>query len=64
MNGTPAGPSGGRLAVAIALLWLAGVAFYVAFEGGSFLQGGGSGPQYIKQILAELTRRTAQEEGT
>ena len=60
MNGDGGGFKGTMLAIAILLFWLAGVAFFVAFEGTDILgenvpatPGGGS--NYFKAILGGLT---------
>jgi hypothetical protein len=63
-----AGGSGSKgvvLAVAIVLLWLAGVCLYVAFEGTSFLPeqlpaGPGGKPSYFLGIIQAVTRQTQQ----
>ncbi len=61
MNSQNAG-SAVRLALAILLLWLAGLSFFVAFEGAKFLpeQSGPGGP--FVGILRELMRRTQSKE--
>lgn len=61
MDGQAAG-SAVRLALGILLLWLAGLAFFVSFEGAKFLpeQSGPGGP--FVGILRELMRRTQTKE--
>jgi hypothetical protein len=56
-------PNGVLAAIAIVLLWLAGVCFFVAFEGGSILgealpAAGGGGASYFKAALQGLTTKT------
>lgn len=53
------------LAVAVLLLWLAGVCLYVAFEGTSFLPeqlpaGPGGKPSYVLGIIQAMTRQAQQ----
>jgi hypothetical protein len=56
-------PNGVLAAIAIVLLWLAGVAFFVAFEGAGILgesmpATGGGGVSYLKAALKGLTAST------
>jgi hypothetical protein len=56
-------PNGVLAAIAIVLLWLAGVCFFVAFEGASILgeaipAAGGGGVSYFKAALTGLTTKT------
>jgi hypothetical protein len=56
-------PNGVLAAIAIVLLWMAGVAFFVAFEGGSILgeaipAAGGGGANYFKAILQGLAGKS------
>lgn len=56
------------LALAIILLWLAGLCFFIAFEGSSLLGGGSTGSQAeISQLVSGLQQTvqdtTAQQQG-
>ena len=56
-------PNGVLAAIAIVLLWLAGVCFFVAFEGAGILgeampAAGGGGVSYLKAALQGLTAKT------
>lgn len=57
-------PSGVLLAIAIVLLWLAGVCFFVAFEGAAILGGpvptSGGGASWLRAITQGLTQRTQE----
>ena len=59
MNDT--GSRGVLLALAILLLWLAGLAFYIAFEGSKILGGKASGSEaQITQLAGGLTTLAQQ----
>ncbi len=63
MNGADSG-SAVRLAIAILLLWGAGLCWFVALEGQNFLAEGTSGSSYFTAILHEIARRAQTKEGT
>jgi len=55
------------LAIAIILLWLAGLCFFIAFEGSQILGEAGPGAQgggFVKAIIGGLAQKTlSQEQG-
>ena len=54
--------SGVRLALGILLLWLAGLAFFIALEGQTFLPESQTAPSMLSSILKELARRSQVKE--
>lgn len=54
--------SGVRLALAILLLWLAGLAWFIALEGQNFLPESQTAPTMLASILKEIARRTQAKE--
>jgi len=61
--------NGVLLAIAIVLLWLAGIALFIAFEGASILgeavpASGSGGSSYLKAAVAGLTRKAQQQQET
>ena len=59
--------NGVLMAIAIVLLWLAGVAFFIAFEGASILgeaipASGSGGSSYLKAAVAGLTRKAQEQQ--
>lgn len=68
-GGAPAGEEGEKeknhavlLAVAIVLLWLAGLAFFIALEGLQVEQGNTTGSGLLKSMLSGLSGKAAQAE--
>jgi hypothetical protein len=56
---------GVALAIGILLLWLAGLAFFVAFEGSKFLAEGTNAPTYIGGIFDRMRQvATGEEDGS
>jgi hypothetical protein len=53
-----------KLAIAILLFWLAGMCFYVAFEGQKFLAEGLTAPDYWSSILQGIAQKAQTQEGT
>lgn len=56
------GGSAVRLALAILLLWLAGLAWFIALEGQTFLGEQKTAPTYLASILQEIARRAQTKE--
>jgi hypothetical protein len=52
---------GVALAIGIVLLWLAGLAFFVAFEGGKLLSEATDAPTYIGSILNRIRHKATGE---
>lgn len=53
---------GVTLALGIILLWLAGLAFFVAFEGGKLLSEGTDAPTYLGSILNRIRQKATGED--
>jgi hypothetical protein len=58
---TDGGSKGALLALGIVLLWLAGLAFYIAFEGTKLVGTGGSSQDTLGQIKAGLAGQVAAQ---
>jgi hypothetical protein len=58
---TDGGSKGALLALGIVLLWLAGLAFYIAFEGTKLVGSGGSSQSTLGQIKAGLAQQVATQ---
>lgn len=61
-EGEDRGGSAVRLGLAILLLWLAGLAFFIALEGQQFLPEQQTSNNYMTTILQEIARRAQTKE--
>ena len=53
--------AGAKLALGFLLLWLAGLCFYIAFEGSKLIGTGGSSQSTLGQIEAGLAHQVQQQ---